>query len=116
MGEPVVAIHDGSAGSARAVAAAARISASSEPPVILVPGGRAGEADALAVEARALAGPGARVRAVRPGRPWLRSALLELGPALVALGAASPALADEGLEDLLALGVPVLVVRGEGAP
>jgi nucleotide-binding universal stress UspA family protein len=116
MGEPVVAIHDGAAGSARAVAAAARVAAQGEPPVVLVPGGQTGRTVALAEEARAVAGPRARVRTVRPGRPWLRSALLDLRPALVAIGAGSPALADEGLEDLLGLGAPVLVVRGEGAP
>jgi nucleotide-binding universal stress UspA family protein len=116
MGDPVVAIHDGSAGSARAVAAAARIAAQGEPPVVLVPGAPSERAELLAAQARDLAGPRARVRVLRAGRPWLRSALVELGPALVALGAGSAALADEGLEDLLALGAPVLVVRGEASP
>jgi nucleotide-binding universal stress UspA family protein len=115
VGDPVVAIHDGSAGSARAVVAAARIAAQGEPPIVLVPGAPRERAESLAAQARELAGPRARVRVVRPGRPWLRSALVELRPALVALGAGSASIAGDRLEDLLGLGAPVLVVRGEAA-
>ncbi|HSN91829.1 MAG TPA: universal stress protein [Anaeromyxobacteraceae bacterium] len=110
MGDPVVAVHDGAPGSARAVAAAARLAAPDEGPVVLVSAERA---EPLSAEARALAGPRVRIRSVRRGRPWLRSALVELRPALLALGAGSGALAGDGLEDLLALGAPVLLVRGE---
>ena len=116
MGSRVVAVHDGSAGSARAVVAAARIADQGEPPVVLVPALPAERAESLAAEARALGGPRVRVRVVRPGRPWLRSAIVELRPALLALGAGSTALSGDGLEDLLALGAPVLLVRGETAP
>jgi nucleotide-binding universal stress UspA family protein len=110
VGEPVVAVHDGSAASARGVAAAARL-ARGAPAAVLVVAAAPGRQAALAEEARRIAGPAARVRPAPPGVAAVVSALAELRPALVVVPAEGGALGGEAVEHLLALGAPVLVVR-----